>query len=123
MSRPTKHLLRLTAAGATLALVVAGAHIASARDGGGGDGGDGGGGGGALAPTRVTVLNQVANTTGTALITDPDLKNPWGLALGPSGGALWVANNNSNNTTLYNGGLNGAAVTKSTLTVSIPGQS
>jgi len=121
VSRPTKHLLRLTAAGATLALVVAGAHIASARDGGGGDGGDGGGGGGALAPTRVTVLNQVANTTGTALITDPDLKNPWGLALGPSGGALWVANNNSNNTTLYNGGLNGAAVTKSTLTVSIPG--
>jgi uncharacterized protein (TIGR03118 family) len=119
VSRPTKYLLRLTAAGATLALVVAGAHIASAKDGGGGDGG--GGGGVALAPTRVTVLNQVANTTGTALITDPDLKNPWGLALGPSGGALWVANNNSNNSTLYNGGLSGAAVTKSTLTVAIPG--
>jgi uncharacterized protein (TIGR03118 family) len=118
VSRPTKYLLRLTAAGATLALVVAGAHIASARDGDGGGGGDGGG---AVAPTRVTVVNQVANIAGNGLITDPDLKNPWGLALGPSGGALWVANNNSNNATLYTGGLSGAAVTKSTLTVAIPG--
>jgi uncharacterized protein (TIGR03118 family) len=120
VTRPTKHLLRLTAAGATLALVVAGAHIASAKDGGGGGGG-GDGGSSTIAPTRVTVVNQIANTSGNGLITDPDLKNPWGLALGPSGGALWVANNNSNNTTLYQGGLSGAAVTKSTLTVSIPG--
>src|SRR5262245_48731615 len=109
--RPTRHVLRLSAAGVTLALVALSAHAALADHGGG----DGGGGGGTLAPTRVTVLNQVANISGNGLITDPDLKNPWGLALGPSGGALWVANNNSNNSTLYTGGLSGAAVAKSTL--------
>ena len=121
MSRPTRYLLRLTAAGATLALVAVAAHTAFASNSGPGGGGDGGGGGGTLAPTKVTVINQVADTAGNGLITDADLKNPWGLALGPSGGALWVANNNTNTSTLYTGGLNGAAVTKSTLTVAIPG--
>jgi uncharacterized protein (TIGR03118 family) len=111
--------MRAAAAAGALALVVTGANIALADHGGGG--GDGGGGGGQLAPTKVNVVNQVANTSGTGAITDADLKNPWGLAIGPSGGALWVANNNSNNTTLYNGGVNGAAVTKNALTVSIPG--
>ena len=86
-----------------------------------GGGGGGGGGGGTVAPVRVTVVNQVADRAGFALLADPDLLNPWGLALGPAGGALWVANNNSNTSTLYTGGLNGVAVTKSTLTVAIPG--
>jgi uncharacterized protein (TIGR03118 family) len=112
-------MLKLTAVGAALALSVVAANTALADSG---HGGDGGGGGGATAPVRVNVVNQIADTTGfNAAITDPDLVNPWGLALGPSGGALWVANNNSNTSTLYNGGLNGAAVTKSTLTVAIPG--
>ena len=116
MPRFTHYTMRLLAAGSALALVVVAAHTALADHGGGG-----GDGGGALAPTKVNVINQVANTTGNGLITDANLKNPWGLALGPSGGALWVANNNTNTTTLYQGGLNGAAVTKASLTVTIPG--
>lgn len=120
MHRLTHHAVRLVAAAGALALIMTAATNAYADHGGGGDGG-GDGGGGTPAPTRVTVINQVADQTGNALITDPDLRNPWGLALGPSGGALWVANNNSNTSTLYTGGLNGAAVTKSSLTVTIPG--
>jgi uncharacterized protein (TIGR03118 family) len=119
--RRLTHIMRLSAAAGALALVVASAHIALADHGGGGPNSDGGGGGGVLAPVRVKVINQVADTAGNGLISDPDLRNPWGLALGPSGGALWVANNNSNTSTLYTGGLDGAAVTKSSLTVSIPG--
>ena len=115
------HFMRLTAAAGALALVATSAHIALADHGGGDGGGGGGGGGGTLAPVKVSVINQVADTAGNGLISDPDLLNPWGLALAPSGGALWVANNNSNTSTLYTGGLNGAAVTKSTLTVTIPG--
>jgi uncharacterized protein (TIGR03118 family) len=69
----------------------------------------------------VTVINQVSDQSGNAAIADANLVNPWGLALGPSGGALWVANDNTNTATLYTGGLNGAAVTKASLTVSIPG--
>jgi uncharacterized protein (TIGR03118 family) len=116
------HLLKLAAAGAALALVVVAANAALADSGPGGGGGGCGGGGGPIAPVRVTVVNQVADTAaGNAFITDADLVNPWGLALSPSGGALWVANNNTNTSTLYAGGLDGAAVTKSALTVAIPG--
>jgi uncharacterized protein (TIGR03118 family) len=68
----------------------------------------------------VNVVNQVVDS-GSAPVVDAGLLNPWGLALGPSGGALWVANNNSNTATLYTGGVSGSAVTKSTLTVAIPG--
>jgi len=121
-------MLRLTAVGATLALVVVAASAALAAttpgkgggDGGGGDGG-GGGGGGVVVPAQIRVVNEIADTAGTAGLTDPDVRNPWGLALGPAGGALWVANNNSNNTTLYTGGVNGAPATKNALTVAIPG--
>jgi uncharacterized protein (TIGR03118 family) len=107
-------------AGAMLALVAGTALASTASPARHGDDG-GGGGGGAVAPAKITVVNQVADTSGVANVTDPDLLNPWGLSIGPAGGALWVANNNSNTTTLYNGGVNGAAATKNALTVAIPG--
>ncbi|MDT5038556.1 MAG: hypothetical protein QOE03_3741 [Micromonosporaceae bacterium] len=121
MRRPIRLILRLTgaSAGAMLALVAGTALASTASPARHGD--DGGGGGGVVAPARITVVNQVADTSGVANVTDPDLLNPWGLSIGPAGGALWVANNNSNTTTLYNGGVNGAAATKNALTVAIPG--
>ncbi len=134
MLRPIRFLLKLTAVGAAFALVIVAANTALADSGPGGGGGGGGnsgkgggggggGGGNAVAPIKVTVVNEVANSTSTANapVIDSDLLNPWGLALGPSGGALWVSNNNSNTTTLYNAGVNGAAATKNSLVVAIPG--
>lgn len=46
--------------------------------------------------------NLVANVAGTADVTDPKLKNPWGVAFNQVGPA-WVANNNAGVSTLYNG--------------------
>jgi uncharacterized protein (TIGR03118 family) len=65
-------------------------------------------------------INQVSDQPGVAKLTDPDLVNPWGLALAATS-PLWSANNGTNTATLYAGGLSGAAVTKVALTVSIPG--
>jgi uncharacterized protein (TIGR03118 family) len=50
-----------------------------------------------------------------AAIVDPNLVNAWGLAFG-STGILWVANNHTGTSTLYN-----AAGAKQGLTVTVPG--
>src|SRR5262245_56115286 len=53
-----------------------------------------------------------------ALTTDPNLINPWGISRGP-GTFLWVSNQRTNTSTLYNG--NGqAAPPVAPLVVSIP---
>jgi uncharacterized protein (TIGR03118 family) len=68
--------------------------------------------------------NLVADRPGRAELTDPDLVNAWGLAFGPAGPQAtpaWVANNGSDNSTLYMGAQPGTPVTKVPLTVSIPG--
>jgi uncharacterized protein (TIGR03118 family) len=64
--------------------------------------------------------NLVSDVAGKAELKDADLVNGWGLALGPQTFA-WVANNGSNTSTLYAGGVSGSPVTKVPLTVSIPG--
>jgi len=46
--------------------------------------------------------NLVSNIAGMAPVTDPNLKNPWGLTRS-SGSPFWVANNNSGTSTLYDG--------------------
>jgi uncharacterized protein (TIGR03118 family) len=48
----------------------------------------------------VQQVNLVSDTPGTAALTDPDLVNPWGLALSATS-PLWVANNGTNTSTLY----------------------
>lgn len=58
--------------------------------------------------------NLVANTTGVAPVTDPNLINPWGMARS-SGSPWWVSDNLTGVSTLYNG-----AGTKQGLTVTIP---
>ena len=46
--------------------------------------------------------NLVSNIAGMAPVTDPNLKNPWGLTRS-STSPWWVANNNSGTSTLYTG--------------------
>jgi uncharacterized protein (TIGR03118 family) len=58
--------------------------------------------------------NLVSNTSGVAPVTDPNLRNPWGLARNSSG-AWWAADNNAGVSTLYNG-----AGVKNPLVVTIP---
>ncbi len=48
------------------------------------------------------VTNLVSDIAGLAANTDPNLKNPWGVAYSPTG-PFWVANQGSNTSTLYNG--------------------
>ena len=81
-------------------------------------GGGGGDGGSTMAPpvaaTKFVVANLVSDGTITAAHTDAKLVNAWGLAFNPTG-FVWVANNGSNSSTLYDG--NGVL---QTLVVSIP---
>jgi uncharacterized protein (TIGR03118 family) len=51
--------------------------------------------------------NLVSDISGMAPLTDPNLKNPWGLTRS-STSPWWVANNNSGTSTLYTGA--GAAI-------------
>jgi uncharacterized protein (TIGR03118 family) len=48
------------------------------------------------------VSKLVADTAGAATVTDPNLKNPWGVSFAP-GGAFWVSDNGSGLSTLYDG--------------------
>ena len=45
--------------------------------------------------------NLVSDINGVARHTDENLVNPWGLAIAPTG-AIWVANNGSGTSTVYN---------------------
>jgi uncharacterized protein (TIGR03118 family) len=65
-------------------------------------------------------INLVSNVPGMAQLTDPDLKNAWGLAAGPTT-PLWVADNGTDKATLYPGSVNGSPITKAGFTVGIPG--
>ena len=51
--------------------------------------------------------NLVSDQSGKAQLVDSKLKNPWGLAFGPATPA-WVANNGTNTSTLYAGGVSGS---------------
>ena len=68
------------------------------------------------AGTSFAITNKVADQTGVAPTTDPNLLNPWGLSQAP-GSPLWVANNHSDTSTLYNQ----PAYAKLGLTVAVAG--
>jgi uncharacterized protein (TIGR03118 family) len=80
-----------------------------------------------VAPSRAndgtefhqTNLVSDLSTVG-AMLVDPALKNPWGLALSASP-PLWVANNASATATVYSVGAGAATVTAVPLAVAIPG--
>ena len=58
------------------------------------------------APTSAQHYKQtnlVSDIMGMAPVTDPNLKNPWGITRSPGGSPWWVGNNNSGTSTLYDG--------------------
>src|SRR5437660_2396757 len=70
------------------------------------------------APT-FTQTNLVSDIAGMAARTDPNLVNPWGMALGTNSG-LWIANNGTSTATTYDG--TGQPIPSgSPLVVTIPG--
>jgi len=82
----------------------------------------------AAAPAMATAApansfkqtNLIANKASFgAKLVDPNLKNAWGLAAGPTT-PIWVADNNSGKATVYTGGVNGGPVSLA-LTVPVPG--
>jgi len=64
--------------------------------------------------------NLVSDLPGMAQLTDPDLVNPWGLAVSPTS-PVWVADNGTGKATLYRGFVSGSPIQKVPLVVSIPG--
>src|SRR5947208_10435168 len=69
---------------------------------------------------RVNLVSNVvgfSDSAGTAAVTDPNLKNPWGIAFSPSG-PFWIADNGTSLATVYNG--TGAV---QPLVIAIPGPS
>jgi uncharacterized protein (TIGR03118 family) len=56
----------------------------------------------AFAATSYTVTNLVSDVAGLAAMTDPALKNAWGLDRGP-GGPWWVNSNGNGTSRVYDG--------------------
>src|SRR5512138_2793262 len=53
------------------------------------------------SPT-FTQTNLVSDVPGLARITDPNLVNPWGMALGLNSG-IWISDNGAGKATTYDG--------------------
>src|SRR5437763_416129 len=80
-----------------------------------------------IVSTRLSAVgyiqtNLVSDQPNTALITDPDLVNPWGVAFSATS-PFWVSNNETSKATIYGGDVAGSPFTKNSLTVTIPGGS
>lgn len=73
----------------------------------------------AAEPTGFTETDLVSDVPHAAQITDANVKNPWGIAIGPDT-PLWVANNHTAKATIYTGANGHQQVTKSSLTVTLP---
>lgn len=73
------------------------------------------------APNAFQQTNLISDRSDQgAQFVDPDLLNPWGLAMTATS-PLWVANNNSGTATIYSINVGGTTVKKAGLTVSVPG--
>ncbi len=73
---------------------------------------------GIVAGEDFTIVNEVSDQAAVgAPTTDPLLVNAWGLSEAPAGGPLWVSNNGTGTSTLYNF----TSFAKIPLNVAIPG--
>ena len=70
----------------------------------------------ALATTLYEQFNLVSDIPGMAAVTDPNLKNPWGVSFTATS-PFWVSDAGANVATLYTG-----AGVPNALVVSIPAQ-
>lgn len=71
--------------------------------------------------TGYVQTNLAADQAGAALLQDPNLINPWGVAVGAAGGNFAVADNGSAAATQYQGLAGGSAFSASTPAIGIPG--
>ena len=60
---------------------------------------------------KLNQVNLASDVPGMAPLTDPDLKNPWGISLSPTS-PLWVSNQGTNSSTLYTLAPGSSSVTK-----------
>jgi uncharacterized protein (TIGR03118 family) len=65
-------------------------------------------------------LNLVSDQANTALLTDPNLVDAWGIGLSPTGGEFFVSDNVPGVATQYGGAVNGSPLTRDPLVVQIP---
>lgn len=64
--------------------------------------------------------NLISDQPGVAAITDPSLVNAWGLAVPPTSGNFWIADNHTNLSSVYGGNVNHSPLTKNLPDVTIP---
>jgi uncharacterized protein (TIGR03118 family) len=76
--------------------------------------------GGGMGANAFKKRNLVSDIDGVARITDPNLVNPWGLSFGPTTPA-WVADNGTDVSTLYSGGVRKSIPVALPLVVGIEG--
>jgi uncharacterized protein (TIGR03118 family) len=63
--------------------------------------------------------NLVSDVPGMARLTDPNLVNPWGIAIGPTTPA-WVANNGTSTATIYPGAADSMPTGMAPFVVNVP---
>ncbi|HVX64239.1 MAG TPA: TIGR03118 family protein, partial [Pirellulales bacterium] len=61
-----------------------------------------------LTASGYQQVNLVSDQAGTALVVDPNLVNPYGIALAPGSGDAWVANAGSDTISRYIGAVGGS---------------
>jgi hypothetical protein len=57
--------------------------------------------GGGIAEAQFKQTDLVSNVPGLATITDPNLKNTWGLTAIPGASPFWIDNQGTNTSSLY----------------------
>lgn len=62
---------------------------------------------------KLNQVNLASDIPGMAPVTDPDLKNPWGISLNPTS-PLWISNQGTDTATLYSLAPGSSTATKST---------
>jgi uncharacterized protein (TIGR03118 family) len=72
-----------------------------------------------LPATAFFPTNLVSDLPHVAQVTDPNLRNPWGLVVNPAGD-FWVANAASGTATLYHGDVKGTPIGQDPPVVAIP---
>jgi uncharacterized protein (TIGR03118 family) len=72
-----------------------------------------------LANNTYTQTNLVSDISGFAAVTDPNLKNPWGMSFSATS-PFWVSNQGTNTSTLYDGAGNIIPLVVSIPTIGTP---
>jgi len=78
-----------------------------------------------MSATPSTVYlqtNLISDQPGVAAITDASVANAWGLAIPPTGGNFWIADNHTGVSSVYGGNVNHSPLTKNLPDVTIPGE-